>query len=107
MPHARKRFGQHFREPVWIAKVLEAIDPRPDEVFIEIGPGRGALTDPLAARTERVFAFEIDRDLATVLRQRAPANLTLTEGDFLELSPVDLTRILASPGSFAGRRFRV
>ena len=46
----RKRFGQHFLEPAWVDKVMRAIDPQPDETFIEIGPGRGALTRPLAAR---------------------------------------------------------
>lgn len=81
---ARKRFGQHFLEPAWVRKVLEAIDPRSDDEFIEIGPGRGALTAPLAAAARHVTAFEIDRDLAAALRARAPANLTVVEGDFLE-----------------------
>ena len=49
----RKRFGQHFLEPAWVEKVIRAIDPKPDETFIEVGPGRGALTRPLAARVKR------------------------------------------------------
>jgi 16S rRNA (adenine1518-N6/adenine1519-N6)-dimethyltransferase len=80
----RKRFGQHFLEPAWVSKVIDAIDPRADEHFFEIGPGRGALTRPLAARAGSVVAFEIDRDLAAALRQDAPANVTVVEGDFLE-----------------------
>ena len=36
----RKRFGQHFLEPAWVEKVIRAIDPKPDETFIEVGPGR-------------------------------------------------------------------
>ena len=36
---ARKRFGQHFLEDVWVRKVVAAIDPQPDDVFLEIGPG--------------------------------------------------------------------
>src|SRR5438094_845270 len=79
----RKRFGQHFLEPAWVEKVIRAIDPKPDEVFIEIGPGRGALTRPLAARTKAVTAYEIDRDLAADLRAAAIPNLTVVEGDFL------------------------
>ena len=48
--------------------MVDAIDPQPDETFLEIGPGRGALTRPLAARAAHVVAFEIDRDLAAALR---------------------------------------
>lgn len=95
---SRKRFGQHFLEPAWVHKVIHAIDPRPDEVFVEIGPGRGALTRPLAARAKRVVAFEIDRDLASALRTDAPPNTTVAEGDFLQapasgLPPVDAIRV--------------
>jgi 16S rRNA (adenine1518-N6/adenine1519-N6)-dimethyltransferase len=81
---ARKRFGQHFLEPAWVEKVVGAIDPRPDETFLEIGPGRGALTRPLAARAKAVVAYEIDRDLAAELRGSAPPNVTVVEGDFLD-----------------------
>jgi 16S rRNA (adenine1518-N6/adenine1519-N6)-dimethyltransferase len=80
----RKRFGQHFLEPAWVVKVIRAIAPAPDDVFFEIGPGRGALTRELAARARAVTAFEIDRDLAAVLRATAPDNLEVVEGDFLE-----------------------
>jgi 16S rRNA (adenine1518-N6/adenine1519-N6)-dimethyltransferase len=81
---ARKRFGQNFLEPAWVDKVIEAIDPKPGETFIEIGPGRGALTRPLAARANAVIAYEIDRDLAAELRATVPANVTIVEGDVLE-----------------------
>jgi 16S rRNA (adenine1518-N6/adenine1519-N6)-dimethyltransferase len=81
---ARKRFGQHFLEPAWVVKVVEAIAPRPDDRFLEIGPGRGALTRPLTERAAHVTAFEIDRDLAAGLRETAPPNLEIVEGDFLE-----------------------
>jgi 16S rRNA (adenine1518-N6/adenine1519-N6)-dimethyltransferase len=80
---ARKRFGQHFLEPAWVVKVIRAIAPAPDDVFFEIGPGRGALTRELTARSLSVTAFEIDRDLADELRQTAPANLEVIAGDFL------------------------
>jgi 16S rRNA (adenine1518-N6/adenine1519-N6)-dimethyltransferase len=79
----RKRFGQHFLEPAWVDKVIRALDPKPHEVFIEIGSGAGALTRPLAARAKAVTAFEIDRDLAAELRAAAIPHLTIVEGDFL------------------------
>jgi len=80
---ARKQFGQHFLEPAWVEKVIRAIDPRRDQVFVEIGPGPGALTRPLTARAGAVIAFEIDRDLAASLTAEAIPNLTVIEGDFL------------------------
>ena len=81
---ARKRFGQHFLEPAWVDKVVRAIEPKPDDRFIEIGPGGGALTRPLAARAAAVVAYEIDRDLAASLRGARIRNLTVVEGDFLD-----------------------
>ncbi len=93
---ARKRFGQHFLEPAWVDKVIRAVDPQPDQTVIEIGPGRGALTRPLAARARRVLAFEIDRDLAAALEREALPAVTIIEGDFLERAQeTDLLR----PGS--------
>src|SRR5206468_11675894 len=82
---ARKRFGQRFLEPAWVEKLRRAIDPRPDEAFLEVGPGRGALTLPLAARAKSVVAFEIDRDLAPALAAVAPPNVEIVEADFLEV----------------------
>ena len=85
----RKRFGQHFLAPEWVEKVIRAIDPKPDQTFIEIGPGAGALTRPLAARAKAVTAYEIDRDLAGELTAEAIPNLTIVARDFLELTPAD------------------
>jgi 16S rRNA (adenine1518-N6/adenine1519-N6)-dimethyltransferase len=82
-PFSRKRFGQHFLEAAWVAKVIRAIDPQATDRFIEIGPGRGALTRPLLERAESVMAFEIDRALAAEL-QGLHANLTVVPGDFLD-----------------------
>ena len=100
MIKARKRFGQHFLEPAWVEKVVRAIDPRPDEVFLEIGPGRGALTVPLAAHAKRVIAVEIDRDLVRELRASTPPNVTVVEGDFLEMSPGWFKEALAAANAF-------
>jgi 16S rRNA (adenine1518-N6/adenine1519-N6)-dimethyltransferase len=93
LPRARKRFGQHFLEPAWVAKLLASLSPAPDDVFLEIGPGRGALTIPLAARVRRVIAVEIDRDLAGFLQQQLPPTVTVVQADFLA---VDVNRLLAS-----------
>jgi 16S rRNA (adenine1518-N6/adenine1519-N6)-dimethyltransferase len=79
----RKRFGQHFLEPVWVAKVVNAIGPSPDDTFLEIGPGRGALTAALAPRVRRIIAVEIDRDLAATLPSRVPPNVRVIAVDFL------------------------
>jgi 16S rRNA (adenine1518-N6/adenine1519-N6)-dimethyltransferase len=91
VPRARKRFGQHFLEPAWVAKLIASVVPSPDEVFLEIGPGRGALTKPLAPRVARLIAVEIDRDLAAALPDQLPPNVRVIEGDFLE---VDVSEML-------------
>ena len=71
----RKRFGQHFlHDPGVVARIVAAIDPRPGDRLIEIGPGEGALTRPLLERAERMAAIEIDRDLAARLAAEFPAS---------------------------------
>jgi len=82
-PRARKRFGQHFLESAWVTRLVNLVDPQPEDTFLEIGPGRGALTRVLAPRVARVIAVEIDRDLATALPSTVPANVTVIEADFL------------------------
>jgi len=99
MIRARKRFGQHFLEPAWVDKVIRAIAPNPDEAFIEIGPGPGALTRPLAARVRTLVAYEIDRDLAADLRASAIANLTVVEADFLSVENLELRPQNREPGT--------
>jgi 16S rRNA (adenine1518-N6/adenine1519-N6)-dimethyltransferase len=91
---ARKRFGQHFLEAAWVDKVLRTIAPLSHDTFLEIGPGRGALTRALTASARRVVAFEIDRDLASALRKTAPPNLTIEDGDFLEVTPDRIRALL-------------
>lgn len=62
---ARKRFGQHFlHDPATRQRILAAIDARPGDAVVEIGPGRGALTRGLLAAAGRLDAIEIDHDLA-------------------------------------------
>ena len=81
----RKRFGQHFLERPWVDKIASAIAPTAADVFLEIGPGRGALTDALLAGGSTVHAVEIDRDLAASLRARGLERLHVHEGDFLDV----------------------
>lgn len=81
----RKRFGQHFLAPAWAQKVIAAIDPSPGDRFIEIGPGPGALTLPLADTGLPVLAVEIDRDLSADLATRVPRNVTVMTADFLKV----------------------
>jgi 16S rRNA (adenine1518-N6/adenine1519-N6)-dimethyltransferase len=91
MNRARKRFGQHFlHDPQVIARIVAAIDPRPDERVVEIGPGHGALTSQLLARAGTLTAVEIDRDLARELASRFGAALTIEARDVLE---VDFARL--------------
>ena len=90
-PRARKRFGQHFLEPAWVARLITAVAPASDETFIEIGPGRGALTAPLAEHAGKVIAVELDRDLAATLAPRVPQNVRLVQANFLD---VDLPQLL-------------
>jgi 16S rRNA (adenine1518-N6/adenine1519-N6)-dimethyltransferase len=80
---ARKRFGQHFLEPAWVAKLVAAIGPEPDDPFVEIGPGKGAITLPLLQRSGRVLAIEVDRDLAAALRSSEHPGLTVVQADVL------------------------
>jgi len=64
----RKRFGQNFlRDQGIIQRLARAIAPHPDEHLVEIGPGRGALTEPLAASGCRLDVIELDRDLVAGL----------------------------------------
>ena len=82
---ARKRFGQNFLvSPGVIKKIIDAVAARPDDTVVEIGPGLGALTDPLLERLPHLHVVEIDRDLIARLHQRhAPEHLTIHAGDAL------------------------
>lgn len=69
----RKRFGQHFlHDPHVLARIVAAIDPRPGDTLVEIGPGEGALTRSLLKQVRALTAVEIDRDLAAALSVEFP-----------------------------------
>ena len=78
-----RRLGQHFLRPASVERLLRVVAPRPDQDFLEIGAGSGAMTLPLAGRARRVTAIELDAALADRLQARAPANVTLVRGDAL------------------------
>ena len=86
---ARKRFGQHFLSDGGIIEsIVDAIDPRPGQPVVEIGPGLAALTQPLVERLGRMTVIELDRDLAA--RLRLHGHLEVIESDVLR---VDFTAL--------------
>src|SRR5207248_5760853 len=94
----RHRFGQNFMIDQNLVRIVaDAGEISVQDTVIEVGPGTGTLTEELLERAGRVFAVEIDRDLAAMLRERFGANekFVLIEGDALagkhELNP-DLLR---------------
>ncbi len=80
-----RRLGQHFLRPGAVERLLKVIAPAHDDVFLEIGAGAGALTLPLASRSARVVAIEIDGVLARRLQESAPPNVSIVEGDALKV----------------------
>jgi 16S rRNA (adenine1518-N6/adenine1519-N6)-dimethyltransferase len=92
---ARKRFGQHFLEDVWVRKVVAAVAPQPDDVILEIGPGAGALTLPIARSARLVIGIELDRDLAADLPTVAPPNVRVVRGNILD---IDFAEVLPPAG---------
>jgi len=86
LPRPKKRFGQHFlTDRHYLARIVEAIDPKAGQAMVEIGPGSGLMTEELVPRVGHLDVVEIDRELAAALRQRhAPAQLTVHEADALE-----------------------
>jgi 16S rRNA (adenine1518-N6/adenine1519-N6)-dimethyltransferase len=82
----RRRFGQNFLiDQDIIAAIVRAIDPRPEDVMVEIGPGLGVLTAPLLERLKQLHVIEIDRDLVARLEARfAPDKLRIHSGDVLD-----------------------
>jgi 16S rRNA (adenine1518-N6/adenine1519-N6)-dimethyltransferase len=96
VPPRRKRFGQHFlHDPRILDRIVQALAAQPGDKLVEIGPGRGALTERLLAlRGCTLDAIEIDRDLAAQLRGRFTGSpeRALHEGDALEFDFSALAR---------------
>lgn len=98
---ARKRFGQHFlHDPAVLDRIAEAVAPGPEDAVVEIGPGRGALTRLLLEMQPRTLdAIEIDRDLASLLRQEfgTSERFFLHEADALDFDFAALARERGRP----------
>jgi 16S rRNA (adenine1518-N6/adenine1519-N6)-dimethyltransferase len=101
-PPPRKRLGQHFlSDPRILERIADAVAPQPGETILEIGPGRGGLTDLLAARATRLIAVELDRALAARLRERyaAQPHVSVVEADVLD---IDLGAVAGGPFALVG-----
>jgi 16S rRNA (adenine1518-N6/adenine1519-N6)-dimethyltransferase len=103
MVFARKRFGQHFlHDPATRQRILDAVDARPGDALVEIGPGRGALTRGLLAAAGRLDAVEIDRDLAAELER------TFADNPGFVLHRADALRFdFAALSAERGQRLRI
>lgn len=89
----KKRFGQHFlTDQNVIHKIMDCFQARNDQFICEIGPGQGALTDPLLEKVDCIHAIEIDQDLAQALRDKYSARLILHRQDVLQFPLDQLTQ---------------
>jgi 16S rRNA (adenine1518-N6/adenine1519-N6)-dimethyltransferase len=103
---ARKRFGQHFLSDVGVIEdIVRAINPRPGQALVEIGPGLGAMTDPVVELSEHLTVIELDRDLVQRLRLRP--ELTVIESDVLKVDFGALAQQAQEAPSGSGRKLRV
>jgi 16S rRNA (adenine1518-N6/adenine1519-N6)-dimethyltransferase len=103
----RKRWGQNFLVNQGAADaIIVAFRPRPDDLVLEVGPGRGVLTHRLSGRVSKLVAVEIDPDLAVPLREemRSTPSVEIVQSDILDL---DLTALLQGLGATPARRVRV
>ena len=85
MHRARRRFSQNFLvDRSVVASLIAAVSPQADDRMVEIGPGLGALTEPLLAHLKALDVVEIDRDLAAALALRfPPERLRIHQADAL------------------------
>lgn len=90
----RKALGQHFlASRAILGKIVEVIDPREDDLIIEVGPGKGALTFPLAESCGQLIAIEKDPALIPALLEKRPENVVVLEQDILETDFRELLRL--------------
>ncbi len=95
----RQLLGQHFlHEKKVLEKIVAAVDPGPKDLIIEIGPGQGALTFPLATRAGRVLTVEKDLSLVEKLEKTSPPNVEIIAGDVLRLNLSKLIQRCRQPG---------
>jgi 16S rRNA (adenine1518-N6/adenine1519-N6)-dimethyltransferase len=101
LPPVRKSLGQHFlADQKILGRIVDALEPIGDRTVLEIGPGRGALTELLLDRARRVVAVEFDRMLAEYLRKRfAGRDLEIVQADVLE---TDIASLAGGPYVLVG-----
>jgi 16S rRNA (adenine1518-N6/adenine1519-N6)-dimethyltransferase len=81
----KKKWGQNFlRNRGAVEKIVAAVEPQPDEIVLEVGPGEGVLTEKLIALGNRVVAIEIDPDLGARLRAKFGERLELMQEDAVD-----------------------
>ncbi len=103
---ARKRFGQHFLSDLGVIdEIVRAISPKPGQALVEIGPGLGALTNPVVERCGKLTVIELDRDLAARLRKRP--ELHVVESDVLKVDFGQLAQDLAAQPEAPAGKLRV
>lgn len=92
---AKKRFGQNFLiDQGVIYSLVEAISPKPDDLLVEIGPGLGALTQPLLKKLHHLHVVEIDRDIITWMESFYPKDkLTIHSSDALKFNFAELAKL--------------
>lgn len=101
---ARKRFGQNFlQDQATIADIVASINPKQDDLIVEIGPGLGALTQPILEQVSALSVIELDRDLVSRLHDlRLSERLTIYSEDALKF---DFSRCL--PDQTVAQRLRI
>lgn len=88
----KKSLGQNFLvDQGVVQKIIEGANLKSDDVVLEIGPGKGTLTEALAAHCQKVIAIEIDQSLTPVLQKRFKGNgkIEIIHGDILKISNLE------------------
>ena len=93
MPRPKKTLGQNFLvDPLVIDRTIQHLNPLPSDNFLEIGPGRGAITQPLLNLVRKLDAVEIDEELVSGLKKfESHKNFTLHNTSILKFSPKEVS----------------
>lgn len=97
---ARKRFGQNFLTDQFIIdSIVDAMHPQPGQAIVEIGPGLGALTEPVGSRIDKMTVVELDRDLAARLQvhPQLKDKLTIIQQDAMTVDFGELAKQAGQP----------
>ena len=108
----RKRFGQNFlHDKSIISQIIDSIHAKRDDLMLEIGPGMGAITEPLLAEVDRLTVVELDTDLADSLRIRIGANsnegLSIVKANAMEVDYRELYQTMVMAAGATGQKLRV